>query len=120
MSIQYDQLGRNVCAIRNQRELTQKAMAEQLTCSPEHLCHIENGDRHMQLDMIEHFCEVMGVSYEDVLQHATSVPIAADAREEGDEPWWQAEFEGILAGCSDRKIREILDICRKIVRISRS
>ena len=119
MPIRYEQLGRNICAIRKKRKLTQRALAEQLGCSTEHLCHIEKGDRHMQLDMVDRFCERMEVSYQDVLQQSTSVPVGNVERNEDDEAWWKAEFEGIVVGCSDRKIRELLEICRRIAYLSR-
>ena len=73
----------------------------------------------MQLDMVDRFCERMEVSYQDVLQQATSVPVGNVERNEDDEAWWKAEFEAIVVGCSDRKIRELLEICRRIAHLSR-
>lgn len=86
-----------------------------LGCSSEHLSHIENGVRHIQLDMLDELCHILSVSYEDLLQGATDTVIVST---ESGAPMENALSQIILhtfSNCSDNEIRLLLDICQKII-----
>lgn len=119
MPVQYNRLGKNLQAIRKRRNITQKGLAEMLGCSTEHLCHIESGKRHIQLDMLNLFCEVLGVSYEEVLSGATQARINnAEASNVQDQDALE-QFAQIISGCSDAKIHGLLDICWQVIELPR-
>ena len=64
MPIDYQQLGKNIYAVRKKRKLTQQRLAEMLNYSPEHISQLEHGNRPIQLDALNYICEQLDVSLE--------------------------------------------------------
>lgn len=88
-------------------------------CSTEHLCHIVIGERHIQLDMVNLFCEVLGASYEEVLSGTTQAEINKSEAPSIQDHDALEEFAQIISGCSDAKIHCLLDICWQIIELPR-
>ena len=76
-------LGENLRRIRLNAHMTQKALTEQIGYqSPEHWSRIESGCRHIPLHMLDRFCKLLDVSYEEVLHGATEARIRSDTKPE--------------------------------------
>ena len=72
MAFHNRRLGENLRRIRLNAHMTQKALTEQIGYqSPEHWSRIESGCRHIPLHMLDRFCKLLDVSYEEVLHGAT-------------------------------------------------
>lgn len=116
MPIQYDRIGRNIRVLRKRKNLTQRQMAEKLGCSTEHFCLIENGERHIQLEMLNALCETLEISYEDVLRGAIDVPMNSEEKTKTPNEHG-ARFSLMVEGYSDEKINSLLEICLSILRM---
>lgn len=118
MSLQYDRLGKNIRVYRIKHKLSQSTFAGMLGCTPEQLSRIENGHRKVQLGTLNSICEVLNISYEDLLLGATEAKVRSE-NEVNRENWATEEFTKIVTGLSEKKIRALLDICAAIARIPR-
>ena len=118
MPIRYKVLGRNIRDQRKKKKLTQQQLAEDLGCSTEHLCHIENGVRHIQFEMLNAVCLRLQVSFEDLLRGATDAQIRSE-QEQVNMDKYAKDFVDIVGNCSPEEVDQVLEICRKIVDMSR-
>lgn len=118
MPIRYKVIGRNIRDQRKKRKLTQQQLAEDLGCSTEHLSHIENGVRHIQFEMLNSACIHLQVSFEDLLCGAMDVPVRSDQAQDTVDRRVR-EFADIVANCSTESVDQILEICRRIVDMSK-
>ena len=116
MPIQYDRIGRNIRVLRKRKNLTQRQIAEKLGCSTEHFCLIKNGERHIQLEMLNALCETLEISYEDVLRGAINVPMNSEEKKQAQYEHGE-RFSLMVEGCSDEKINSLLEICRTILKM---
>lgn len=116
MPLQHDRLGKNIHAYRIKHKLSQNDFAEMIGCTPEQLSRIENGHRRVQLDTLNNICEILDISYEELLWGATEAKIHAE-NEMNSENWASEEFMKIVFGLSDEKIKSILSICAEIVQL---
>lgn len=117
MPIHYNRLGNNIRVQRKKKKLTQKQLAEIIGCSMEHLSHIENGVRHIQLEMLNDVCECLDVSIEDLLRGAIDVQIrSGNPQNEIDDAVRQ--FGDIVANYSLEQTNQVLEICPRIVELS--
>lgn len=60
-------LGARVRDIRSSRELTQEALAEELSVSPRYLAGIERGERNLTLDSVDALAVQLGVAARKLL-----------------------------------------------------
>lgn len=117
MPIRYIRLGNNIRVQRKKKKLTQKQLAEVLGCSMEHLSHIENGVRHIQLEMLNDVCECLCISIEDLLRGAIDVQIRSDSST-NDIDEVVRQFGDIVANYSAEQTNQVLEIRRRIVELS--
>ena len=119
MAIDYKQLGKNLHAARKQRGFTQQKLAELLDYSPEHISQLENGHRPIQFDAFNFLCEELDISYEDLLRGATSARISSSEDVTRENIDAISEFSTIIYGCSPKRIKLILEICRSLATFPR-
>lgn len=60
-------LGAQVRKVRQERGLTQEALAEQLQVTPRYLAGIERGERNLTLDSVDALAEQLGVESKSLL-----------------------------------------------------
>lgn len=112
MPIDYQQLGKNIYAVRKKRKLTQQRLAEMLNYSPEHISQLEHGNRPIQLDALNYICEQLDVSFGYLLLGATPARILPDDKPDQNSIDAVKEFTRIIHGCSPKRIEYILEICK--------
>ena len=106
MAFHNRRLGENLRRIRLNAHMTQKALTEQ----------IESGCRHIPLHMLDRFCKLLDVSYEEVLHGATEARIRSDA-EPGQTRSYEERFGAIIADCPPDVVEGILSICEQIAHL---
>lgn len=119
MAIDYKQLGRNIHAIRKKRKLTQQDLADILNYSPEHISQLEHGNRPIQLDALNQICEDLNVSFGELLFGATPALIAPKEERVSEDADAVTEFSALIHGCSQKRIENILSICRILANFPR-
>lgn len=121
MDIDYQRIGYNIRRNRKEKNLTQKQIAEKLGCTAEHFSHIEKGNRRIQLETLTALCEILDVSFEDLLDNATSIEISrSEAASTVLANPCEKDFIKMLRGMSDKKAYALLEICQKILLIPHS
>ncbi len=120
MAIDYRSIGKNIRFFRAKAKLTQTQIAEQLGCSTEHYSHVENGTRHIQLEMLINVCRCLDVSLEEILRGAVDVPVHSDAEAEPQHLPYKDEFAQLLRGMSKEKAERLLGVCRDILNLPRN
>lgn len=119
MAIDYKQLGRNVQAIRKKRKLTQQGLADLLNYSPEHISQLEHGNRPIQLDALNQICEDLNVSFGELLFGATPALITPKEEHASEEADAITEFSALIHGCSQKRIENMLSVCRILANFPR-
>ena len=61
-------VGRNVRWVREQRELTQEALAEKVGFSQQYLSDLENGKRNPTIITLYEIAKALGASVEDLIR----------------------------------------------------
>ena len=100
--------------VRLNTHMTQKALTEHQ--SSEHWSCIESGCRHIPLHMLDRFCKLLHVSYEEVLHGATDARIRKDAKPEQTRSY-EERFGAIIADCPQDAAENILSICEQIAHL---
>ena len=117
MAFHNRRLGENLRRIRLNAHMTQKALTEQIGYqSPEHWSRIESDCRHIPLHMLDRFCKLLDVSYEEVLHGAMEARIRSDAKP-GQTRSYEERFGAIIADCPPDVVEGILSICEQIAHL---
>lgn len=117
MAFHYRRLGENMRRTRLRAHMTQKTLAEKIGYqSPEHWSRIESGSRRIPLHTLDSFCELLNVSYEEILSGATDVRIRGDG-EPSRTKSYEERFGAIVADCPPEVIEDILSICAQIASL---
>lgn len=117
MAFHDQRLGENLRRIRLNAHMTQRVLSEQIGYqTPEHWSHIESGRRRIPLHMLDRFCELLNVSYEEVLRGATEARIRSDAEPELAGSY-EEQFAAIIADCPPDVVEGILSVCEQIAHL---
>lgn len=120
MSIDYTCIGFNIKQCRKRAGMTQRVIAEKLGCTAEHFSHIEKGDRKVRFEMLIAICENLHVSVEEILRNALAVEICQEVKDTGCKSSAQKDaFRDMLYGVSNEKAAALMDICKRILSMSR-
>lgn len=114
MQVSYKAIGRNMRAAREAAGLTQENMADSLGISLLHYGRLERGERRISLDLVANAAQVLRISIPTLLSgmaHDTVIPAASP---KPDGIGMMIDF--LSAGCSDRAIGLMLDICTLIAQ----
>lgn len=114
MAFHDQRLGENLRRIRLNAHMTQRVLSEQIGYqTPEHWSRIESGRRHIPLHMLDRFCELLNVSYEEVLHSAKEARIRSGAESERAGSYAE-RFAAIIADCPPDVVEGILSVCERI------
>ena len=117
MAFHDQRLGENLRRIRLNAHMTQRVLSEQIGYqTPEHWSRIESGRRHIPLHMLDRFCELLNVSYEEVLHGATEARIRSDAKPARAGSYAE-RFAAIIADCPPDVVEGILSVCEQIAHL---
>ena len=76
MAINYEQLGKRICHLRNKKNLSQEKLGEQIGISRESVTRIETGKKAPSVDTFVDIANTLEVSADDLLvdslQHSSS------------------------------------------------
>ena len=75
-----------------------------------------SGCRHIPLHMLDRFCKLLDVSYEEVLHGATEARIRSDTKPEQTRSY-EERFGAIIADCPQDVVEGILSICEQIAHL---
>ena len=117
MAFHDQRLGENLRRIRLNAHITQRVLSEQIGYqTPEHWSRVESGRRRSPLHMLDRFCELLNVSYEEVLRGATEARIRSDAEHERAGSY-EEKFAAIIADCPPDVVEGILSVCEQIAHL---
>ena len=117
MAFHDQRLGENLRRIRLNAHITQRVLSEQIGYqTPEHWSRIESGRRRIPPHMLDRFCELLNVSYEEVLHGATEARIHSDAEPELAGSY-EEQFAAIIADCPPDVVEGILSVCEQIAHL---
>lgn len=69
----YKKIGRHIRAKRKEMKMTQERLAEQVNLSVSFIGHIERGSRKASIETLNHICDVLMLSLDQVLDR-TGLP----------------------------------------------
>lgn len=109
MSLNYQIIGRRIRNYRKQRHLSQVFVAERIGRSPSYMSYLESGAKHPSLETLVDIINILGVSADMVLaENVRANRMVASA-----------EFQELLADCSEQEVRILLGIARELKHILR-
>lgn len=72
MDLDYEEIGRNLCAHRKNHHLKQAELAEMVDVTAQHISHIECAKTRLSLPLIVRLSEALGISIYDLLGSNTA------------------------------------------------
>ncbi|MGN7456105.1 helix-turn-helix domain-containing protein [Paenibacillus pasadenensis] len=105
MAYDYSVIGKRIRRAREEKGLTQEALAEQLDVSNAYISKIERGRTPINLDRLSELCVVLEETPEYLLSGANR----------SSQDFLRGEIMEMLEGCSPEKIRLISQVIRPIV-----
>ena len=99
-------IGRNICAARQLRNMTQARLAELVEATTERIARVESGHAEPSLELLLKICSVTKTSPDDILEGAYVRDVAAK-----DSAWEGAsqEEEGFFVGDVSLEDRALLE-----------
>jgi transcriptional regulator with XRE-family HTH domain len=67
MTLNYRLIGTRIKNLRLSKSLTQEALAEMSSISPQHVSHVENGSTKLSLPCLVNICNALGVTTDKIL-----------------------------------------------------
>ncbi len=116
MSIEYKVIGRHIRAARNQKNMTQEAVADAIDMSPAHFGKVERGDRPVNL----HRLSQLSLLLETPLESLVSGAVVSDdgksitAMNLSDDSDFIDSMENLSKGCSENALRLMLRLCATV------
>jgi len=102
----YSIIGKRIKKAREQKGMTQEALAEHLDVSNAYISKIERGKTPLNLDRLSELCVVLEETPEYLLSGANS----------SSQDFLRHEIMDMLEGCSPEKIRLISQVIRPIIQ----
>jgi len=105
MKLDYKEIGQNIRRRRREKGLLQKALAEKVNISDQHMSHIENGSTQLSLPTLVAIANVLEVDCNTLLGQTLS---------RSQSTILQQELEKILesTGGDEKKLRLRVELCR--------
>jgi len=116
MSIEYKVIGRHIRAARNQKKMTQEAVAEAIDMSSAHFGKVERGDRPINLHRLSQISMLLDVPLESLVEGAVLADEGTSAIQTklSDSSEFLDTMENIAKGCSAASLRLMLRLCAAV------
>ena len=103
--IDYKLIGERIKRVRNEKEMTQKTLAEKVGVSIAFLSRIERGSSQLNLKRLTQICNILDISEGSILNGAS----------EGSNSYLEEDFVELLDKCTDKQKKMIYEVAKTII-----